>query len=1023
MVTESQKSRTRATLLALWCSLLSPVALGGAAIPAAPGVLAGPRNPASPRNPVAIGATADWSPSDPPVAPGLSRSALVGRAGTWSLDLRRIRRITEISAALLDLDAEALDRAATAYRATVPEDLTLAVILRAGRPVPPGLAAARRAQRGARADEALSWLVRERESGPGREHTDACLAFGLSAGGGETPSIPELEIAASFVVAELELIEHAPAVARLLDEGASAEVRKGAKTALFRLYARSFDSLADFEARWAQLEGRAPEATGRDELRAALEEGNARALALLELAPKRFDKGPLDWADPEMAAKAARTLGRAVAGGALDPEAARQLLAEGLVGVADPGELHARLGVLIDLVQGADAESEAARGVRQTVLAVAEASLQAGPDFVWVSLGALRRLQYPPGSDGDAERFIALETAVQIFRGALEAGRSRPIDPDALQGAVLAIRDVARGVSEAGERERGVRLLMRDLRALVVDTGLPLGVRRAAASSLTLSSAARDALQLVNLMQSPEAREALGYELLGALKVVAGSLTPGSEAAETVLDRLFEFVAEPDFDRRRLSLELLLSDEFGPLLAHEVRGTSARWTVMRLPAEPSEELRLKLLSLLARIGTVETLDLLLTREGLVEEVIAPDSLLASALCEAALAMYDPADPAPLLRLARRIAGPLGTPDALDPSRVALLRAGVQLVLGLEVGPGMQLPLRDSRWVVAASVDLRRAYPVLALGQLTRGDRATLRTLHVERLRGATESEEAVDSSLVSLALALLEADDLAAELREGPTEPGAADDELLASARVRRAEQAMGELDAAMAVPEPMDRLGWSPVDLGLEGIELLRRMGRNEAALVRTESLFQGPTAAVAGRSGRAVRLLVVQALEAIDAATASSGAAEQEETAVAPTVQARADLAARGLLGLIGQEGWPGELPATQLADLDALLRLVQVGSDGGARDEAVTYLDERMRSQAAAVVAWRSALASADAEAFAKLGVDLASARSMGEGAGNGASGAGEETVETPGATPPGAGLPEGGSEDPSGSGDGA
>ena len=121
-------------------------------------------------------------------------------------------------------------------------------------------------------------------------------------------------------------------------------------------------------------------------------------------------------------------------------------------------------------------------------------------------------------------------------------------------------------------------------------------------------------------------------------------------------------------------------------------------------------------------------------------------------------MYDPADPAPLLRLARRIAGPLGTPDALDPSRVALLRAGVQLVLGLEVGPGMQLPLRDSRWVVAASVDLRRAYPVLALGQLTRGDRATLRTLHVERLRGATESEEAVDSSLVSLALALLEAD-------------------------------------------------------------------------------------------------------------------------------------------------------------------------------------------------------------------------------------------------------------------------
>ncbi len=998
---------------------------------------------AAPRASGAPGVTAGWSstgssvgqPADPPADPPAgspagpspsgesSRSGPESWGGAWPLDLRRIRRITEISAALLDLDAEALDRAATAYRATVPEDLTLAVILRAGRPVPPGLAAARRAQRIARAEEALAWLVRECESGPGREHTDACLALALSARGGEAPSIPELEIAASFVVAELELIEHAPAVARLLDEGASAEVRRGARTALFRLYARSFESLAGFESRWAQLEGRTPEATGRDELRAALQAGNARALALLELAPERFDKGPLDWVDPEMAAKAARTLGRAVAGGALDPESARQLLGSGLGGVADPGELHARLGVLIDLVQGADAESEAARGVRQTVLAVAEASLAAGPDFVWVSLGALRRLQYPPGGDGDVERSIALETAIQIFRGALEARRSRPIDPDALQGAVLAIRDVARGVVEAGERERGVRLLMRDLRALVVDTGLPLGVRRAAASSLTLSSAARDALQLVNLMQSPEAREALGYELLGALKVVAGSLTPGSEAAETVLDRLFEFVAEPDFDRRRLSLELLLSAEFAPLLAHEVRGTSARWTVLRLQAEPSEELRLQLLSLLARIGTVETLGLLLTREGLVEEVIAPDPRLASALCDAALAIHDAADPAPLLRLARRIAGPLGTPDALDPTRVARLRAAVELVLGLDATSSTALPLRDSRWVVAASVDLRRAYPVLALGQLTRDDRAALRALHVARLQQAAEAGGAVEAPLISLTLALLEADDLASELRDEPSGTAAASDELTASARIRRAERAMGELDAAMAAPEPMDRLGWNPVDLGLEGIELLRRMGRNEAALVRTESLFGGPTAAVAGRSGRAVRLLVVQALEAVDAASLPVGAAPTATPRVDQTVQARADLAARALLGLIGQEGWPGELPATQLADLDALLRLVQVGSDQRARAEAVTYLDERMRSQAAAVVAWRSALADADAEAFAKVAADLAATRSMGGAGDEGATGGSVGAPDAPEASSPAGSPAKGGSEDASGSGDGA
>jgi hypothetical protein len=934
---------------------------------------------------------------------------------TRALDLRRIRRITEISAALLDLDAEALDRAANAYRASVPEDLTLAVILRAGRPVPPGLAAARRAQRIARAQEALAWLMRERESGPGREHVDSCLAFALSSGGAGTPSIPELEIAASFVVADLELIAHAPAVARLLDEGASAEVRKGAKTALFRLYARSFDSLEGFEARWPQLEGRSPESTGRDELRAALEAGNGRALALLELAPERFDKAPLDWVDPEMAARAARTLGRAVAGGALDPEDARRLLVDGLGEVADPGELHARLGVLIDLAQGADAESPAARSTRDTVLSVADASLWAGPDFAWVSLGALRRLQYPPGEVGEAERLAALETAVRIFRGALEARRSRPIDPDALQGAVLAIRDVARGVSSARERQMGVRLLMRDLRALVVDQGLPLGVRRAAASSLTLSSAARDALQLVNLMQSPEAREALGYELLGALKVVAGSLSPGSVAAETVLDRLFEFVAEPDFDRRRLSLELLLSDEFAPLLAHEVRETSARWTVLRLQAEPSEELRLQLLSLLARIGTVETLELLLGREGLVEEVIGPDPRLARALCEAALAIHDPADPSPLLRLARRVAGPLGAPSALDPTRVARLRAGIQLVLGLDAAQVSGLPVKDSRWVVAAAVDLRRAYPVLALGQLKPADRANLRTLHVARLRGDEGAEDAADLALVSLARALLEADDLAAELREGPSAAEGIDGDVFAAERARRAERALGELDSAMAASEPVDRLGWNPVDLGLEGIELLRRMGRNEAALVRTESLFEGADAEVAGRSGRAVRLLVVQTLEAIDAASAPDGAEGPGAPEVLPTVQARADLAARGLLGLVGQEGWSGELPAVQLADLDALLRLVQVGADEGARAETVTFLDERMSSQAAAVAAWRSSLASADGEAFAKVKADLATTRSMGDGGAR-------DGAEVP-ADAPQPGPPDREGEQSSGSGDGA
>ena len=114
--------------------------------------------------------------------------------------------------------------------------------------------------------------------------------------------------------------------------------------------------------------------------------------------------------------------------------------------------------------------------------------------------------------------------------------------------------------------------------------------------------------------------------------------------------------------------------------------------------------------------------------AVVEELVASDPGLARALCEAALEINGAAEPSLLLRLARRVAGPLGEAEALDPARVARLRAGVELVLGLDPALASALPARDSRWVVAAAVDLRRAFPVLALGQLDAGARATLRAV-------------------------------------------------------------------------------------------------------------------------------------------------------------------------------------------------------------------------------------------------------------------------------------------------------
>ena len=74
--------------------------------------------------------------------------------------------------------------------------------------------------------------------------------------------------------------------------------------------------------------------------------------------------------------------------------------------------------------------------------------------------------------------------------------------------------------------------------------------------------------------------------------------------------------------------------------------------------------------------------------------------------------------------------------------------------------------------------------------------------------------------------------------------------------------------------------------------------------------------------------------------------------------------------------------------------------------------------MSSQAAAVVAWRSALASADAEAFGRVQADLAATRSLGV----------RDTEDTPEGDeepndPPQPGPAAGQGEEGAGSGDGA
>ena len=78
----------------------------------------------------------------------------------------------------------------------------------------------------------------------------------------------------------------------------------------------------------------------------------------------------------------------------------------------------------------------------------------------------------------------------------------------------------------------------RQLRGLVRDEAVAIGVRRAAATSLTISSTEADAGALVQIVREINSSE-LVYELLGAMRSVVGELQPGSPTAELVQKAVF----------------------------------------------------------------------------------------------------------------------------------------------------------------------------------------------------------------------------------------------------------------------------------------------------------------------------------------------------------------------------------------------------------------------------------------------------------------------------------------------------
>ncbi len=419
------------------------------------------------------------------LAPDVERNVLETKTAVRSsklttppfvLDDAQRARVALLVDKISEFDAAQLDAAAQQVTGATTADFVLAVLLRAGRPMPPGLSTARRAQRVEGSTEALAWL-RVALTIPRRA---SLVSEAISAALDPTSPAPELSVAAMRVVAQLDLVAHALEIARWLEPGTVVDLssesgldhlprmRLSAQSALHELYGRWFVDAAAFRAQWEILRGRSPDGTGRNELLAATGTANQRALTLIEFAPARLGHSLIDWPSSEMRANAARAIGRAVAAGALPPAAAREALEEGLSGERSEEALAARLRTLLDLTQGADPSGEAAQSVRARVFDIAERAKTRSCEEIWVMIGALTRLVHPVGDEADPARAETLALGIALFERALLRGQTRSLDPDALQGAITSLSDVVRSFSNKGLATEAAHPLARLVRPMVL---------------------------------------------------------------------------------------------------------------------------------------------------------------------------------------------------------------------------------------------------------------------------------------------------------------------------------------------------------------------------------------------------------------------------------------------------------------------------------------------------------------------------------------------------------------------------
>ena len=231
-----------------------------------------------------------------------------------------------------------------------------ALVLVAGRGTPPGLSAARSAERERLRAAGLAVIATGLSGASGangeRSRWLSCLHSCLEGGRDE----PQLWLAAAGAVGELEVEDMAGFVARGLSHPAATPLGLGARRALHGLYHRWFSGPDDYAAFRAALDRPVGGTLYREPLIASEARAFERLERILDLRPAQATA----WiADPNPAVRAAAlaALARGVGRGEVPAQTALAILTQRSAVEGDPAAFHAAVDTLQKLLTGAAPEA------------------------------------------------------------------------------------------------------------------------------------------------------------------------------------------------------------------------------------------------------------------------------------------------------------------------------------------------------------------------------------------------------------------------------------------------------------------------------------------------------------------------------------------------------------------------------------------------------------------------------------------------------------------------------------------